>query len=92
MNRFSLLALIEGLLSPIAANVESWYFLAAGKGGDSNKEALTSWTVPMASEKLCEAAGQKLIDDKGWFENRFVLKAGTRDKDPALHYTCVRSQ
>ena len=67
MNRFLLLALIEGLLSPIAANAESWYLLAAGKGGDSNKEALTSWTVPMAFEKLWEVAGQKLINDKGWF-------------------------
>jgi hypothetical protein len=50
----------------------------------------------MASEEICEAAGQKLVNDKGWLENgsssMFVFKAGNRDKDPALHYTCVRSQ
>ena len=92
MKRLLLLAITAGLLSPIAAKAESWYLLAAGKGGDSNKEALTSWTVPMATEEICEAAGQKLINDKGWLEKRFVLKAGNRDKDPALHYTCIRSQ
>ena len=92
MKRFLLLVLTAGLLSPIAAKTKSWYLLAAGKAGDSSQEALTSQTVPMATDEPCEAAGQKLVNDKGWLEKRFVLKAGNRDEDPALHHTCVRNK
>ena len=46
----------------------------------------------MATDEPCEAAGQKLVNDKGWLEKRFVLKAGNRDEDPALHHTCVRNK
>jgi hypothetical protein len=57
MNRFLLLALTAGLLSPIAVKAESyWLILFSGMGKASEK-------VQMASMEQCQKEGKLFVDE-----------------------------
>jgi hypothetical protein len=62
MKRFLLLALTAGLLSPIAANAETyWLLIRKGNSNTSN-----NWSIPIGSKKNCEEEKIKAIDNKNW--------------------------
>ncbi len=73
MNRFLLLALTAGLLSPIAAKAETWYLLVKGKSAPIS--------VPTESREECEESGKKAIDKNAWTS----LQKGRNDQ---LFLTC----
>ena len=62
MKRFLLLALTAGLLSPIAANAESYKLLfKVGEGTGVSTSVLT-----MASKEACEEGKKKVVDVDNW--------------------------
>ena len=65
MKRFLLLVLNAGLLSPMAVNAESYWLVigARFKGGTAANTDILK--VPMTSASECEAAGTKIMGDKG---------------------------
>ena len=75
MNRFLLLSLTAGLLSPIDASAETWWMMAAHRA----KTGTVTWEVPIGSYSDCEAAGKRFIekdwgDTLGRFKNYLCVK------------------
>ena len=95
MRRFLFLTLFTALLISTVAKAETWYLLAAGRNSLSTEASSSTWTVPMANEELCEAAGKKLINDIGWGfkEGKYVFAPHPNGaKTHSMHYTCVKSK
>ena len=63
MNRFLLLALTAGLLSPIAANAETYWLIFRGERTNSGPN---SWQVPTSSKQECETALERALNKKNW--------------------------
>ncbi len=61
MNRFLLLALTAGLLSPIAAKAETYWLLLWRVRPDSFQ-----WQIPTSSKEECNAALKKVLDKENW--------------------------
>ena len=76
-----LLPLLAALALPTAVNAEvaNYYLLFKWAKG-------SNWTVPMQTEELCEAAGQKALDQKNNWEPKKVGKGGFP------YYVCVRAK
>ena len=62
MKRFFLLALTAGLLSPIAAKAESYKLLVKV----SERGAVSTSVLTMASKEVCEEAKKKVVDVNNW--------------------------
>ena len=75
-----LLSLLAAIALPTAVNAEvaNYYLLFSWAG--------RSWTVPMETEELCEAAGQKVLDQKNNWEPKKVGKGGFP------YYVCVKAK
>ena len=62
MNRFFLLALTAGLLSPIAAKAESYKLLVKLSEGTG----VSTSVLTMASKEACEEGKKKVMDVDNW--------------------------
>ena len=63
MKRFLLLALTAGLISPIAANAETYWLIFRGERTNSGPN---SWQVPTSSKQECETALDRALDRNNW--------------------------
>ena len=62
MNRFLLLALTAGLLSPIAVNAESYKLLVRVR----ELRSVSTSVLTMASKEACEEGKKKVVDVDNW--------------------------
>tara|TARA_X000001036_G_scaffold356670_1_gene338770 strand:+ start:543 stop:794 length:252 start_codon:yes stop_codon:yes gene_type:complete len=64
MKSFLLLALTAGLLSPSAANAETYWLLI--KHGEGSKGRSYSWRIPTNSEAECNKEKTKAVKRENW--------------------------
>tara|TARA_Y100001968_G_C19303262_1_gene690233 strand:- start:71 stop:310 length:240 start_codon:yes stop_codon:yes gene_type:complete len=62
MNRFLLLVLTAGLLSPIASQAETYWLLLKG----TNAGGSFSWEVPIGSKSDCELELDRSMSKSNW--------------------------
>jgi hypothetical protein len=72
MKRFLLLALTAGLLSPIAANAESYKLLFRVHEGSTG---VSTSVMKMASKELCEEGKKRVLKKSEWEGNHKYLNA-----------------
>ena len=79
MNRFLLLALTAGFLSPIAAGVESYKLLVKVR----EMRSVSTSVLTMASKEACEEGKKKVLDVDNW-EGSFSVNG--------LAAICIKSE
>ena len=79
MKRFLLLALTAGLLSPIAANAESYKLLVKVR----EMRSVSTSVLTMASKEACEEGKKKVLDVDNW-EGSFSVNG--------LAAICIKSE
>ena len=83
MNRFILLALTAGLISPFAAKAETWYLLV--NYGQAAQGWSNSWTVPTTSEDECNREKIKVVNRDNWHMWKKL-------KDEKLSAICIKGK